>query len=226
MDLTDLDYNIYLRAGQLVVVCLSLNVLLCAIYFRKLEVPLQRLSIFLLFNWIIEVAARICAYSDINNLPLLHLYTLGEFILFLWFYKSLFVRLEIFQKAFRPFAVIGTVLIVLNSVFIQNIYAFNPLAKTLVQLTIIALAVLYFYNLNSLQSSASGIYKSLRLINSAVLIYYSGSLFIFMCNQLFIDASEVYEIIWAFNAVLNLIFQLLVLWGLWIVVFKKAPSSS
>ena len=114
----------------------------------------------------------------------------------------------------------------LNSVFIQNIYAFNPLAKTLVQLTIIALAVLYFYNLNSLQSSASGIYKSLRLINSAVLIYYSGSLFIFMCNQLFIDASEGYEIIWAFNAVLNLIFQLLVLWGLWIVVFKKAPSSS
>jgi len=226
MDFVETIHHIYLNSGHLAVICLSINVLLCLFKFKKLDLPFQRLCYFLIFNILTEIVARSLAYSDINNLPLLHLYTLGEFILLLWFFKSLIIKPAFFQSKFNYLLIGGAILIILNSLFIQSIYAFNPLAKTFVQLVIISLAVLYFYHLNENQSLPPIIEKSLRLINSAILIYYSGSLFIFMCSQIFIDNSDLYKTFWAFNAVLNFIFQLLILWGIWKVIFRKAPLSS
>lgn len=221
-----LDF-IYYNSGHFAVLCLSISVSFCLFNFKKLNTPFRRLCYFLVWNLIIEISARFIAYSGIgNNLPLLHLYTLGEFILLSWFYKSLLTKPAFFQNKFWHLVIVGSILVILNSIFLQSIYEFNPLAKTFVQVIIISFAVLYFYNLTENPSIAPGIEKSLRLINSAILIYYSGSLFIFMCNQIFLENSELYEIIWAFNAVLNVIFQLLILFGIWKVVFKKTPLSS
>ena len=226
MNFAEIINSIYLNSGHLAVFFLSINVLLCLFNFKKLNLPFRRLCYFLVFNILTEIFARSFAYSGINNLPLLHLYTLGEFIFLVWFFKSIIKKTIFFQNNFNYLLIGGAILIILNSIFIQSIYAFNPLAKTFVQLVIISLAVLYFYHLSENQSFSPLVEKSLRLINSAILIYYSGSLFIFMCSQIFIDNSDLYKTFWAFNAVLNLVFQLLILWGIWKVIFRKAPLSS
>ncbi|WP_298425248.1 hypothetical protein [uncultured Kordia sp.] len=126
-----------------------------------------------------------------------------------------------FKKYFWYFILIGSLFIVCNSTWLQSIYIFNSYAKTFVQLTIIGYAILYFYNLIENQVFAPTVSKSLRLINSAVLIYYSGSLFIFMCSNVYYENAQVYDIFWIFNALLNILFQLLILIGLWKVFFKK-----
>jgi hypothetical protein len=115
---------------------------------------------------------------------------------------------------------------ILNSLFFRIGGDYNSVSKTIVQIIIISYAVLYFYNLTEIRSNSNRVSKSLSLINSAILIYYSGSLFIFMCGQALRDYPEWIKTFWAFNAVLNLIFQLLIFFGIWKVVFRKTPSSS
>lgn len=201
-------------------VCLLLSIVLCLVYRKEAAIPLKRLSYFLIWNLLIELLAYIM-YWGYNNLPLLHLYTLGEFLLLSYFFKSLINKPAYFQKAYKYFVMGASVLIVLNSVFLQSIYEFNNNAKTFVQLVIIAYAVLYFYNLVENQNFSAELAKSLRLINSAIIVYYSGSLFIFMCSQISFKNTDTYQVFWAFNTVLNLVFQLLILLGLWKVFFRK-----
>lgn len=226
MELLELLNKSIQLIGNLVIVCLSVNVFISGFVFNKQGSPYRRLFLFLVFNLLIEIAARYLAFTSINNLPLLHLYTLGEFFLLSWFYKSLVNKPRIFQNSYWYFVIGVSVLIILNSLLFQSIYEFNSVAKTVVQIIIISYAVLFFYNLTEKRELSSKAEKSLRLINSAVLIYYSGSLFIFMCGQVSFENTDLYKVFWVFNALLNLIFQLLILFALWKVAFSKTPSSS
>jgi len=225
MDSYETLHTIYYYAVKLALVCLSINVVFCFIFRKKLNTPFRRLFYFLILNLITEILAFTFMQFEYNNLPLLHLYTLGEFVLFSYFYMSLIDKPVQIKKGFKYFVAVGCVLIVLNSIFLQSIYAFNTFAKTSVQLVIIAYAVLYFYNLVENQSFTSAESKSLRLINSAILIYYSGSLFIFMYGKFSLINVEGYVVFWAFNAILNFIFQLLILLGLWKAFFRKKTLS-
>lgn len=226
MEFTDLLNSLNKISGNVAIACLLVNVGLCLFHLKKLSTPFQRLAYFLIWSLLIEISARVFAFYGINNLPLLHVYTLGEFILLSWFYKSLIAKPVLFQNKYLYLVIVGCILIILNSIFFQSIFEFNPLAKTFVQIIIISYAVLYFYNLTENQSLAPIIEKSLRLINSAILLYYSGSLFIFMCGQISFDSTDLYKIFWIFNAILNLIFQVLILWAIWKVVSRKTPLSS
>lgn len=205
---------------NLVLLVLSINVVLCFLNRRKLDTSFTYLFYYLIWNLIIEVLAIICIELGWNNLPLLHIYTLGEFVLFSLFYKNLLEKPFIFHTIFPYFLAIGSAFIIANSIFFQSIYAFNTYAKSMVQISIIGYAVLYFYNMMEDKLLAENTSKSLRLINSAIIIYYSGSLFVFMYG-FSIDLSETYLLFWAFNAILNLVFQMLILWALWIAYFKK-----
>lgn len=225
MEATELLHSIYVKLGDLAVFCLFVNVVFCLFNFKQFNKSLQFFSYFLIWNLLIECSARICSYSGLNNLPLLHLYTLGEFLFVSFFYKSLIHKPSFFQNHFRTLIISGATLIMLNSLFIQPILEFNTIAKTSVQIIIISYAVLYFYNLTESHNLSNTTEKSLRLINSAVIIYYSGSFFVFMCGQFSFESSALYKIFWAFNAALNLIFQLLILWEIWRVIFRKTPSS-
>lgn len=204
---------------------LGLNVLLGLFFWKELNTPFRRLLYFLIWNALIEILAFVFIQLGYNNLPLLHIYTLGEFILFSYFYKSLIDKPIVFQKSYWYLVIAASVLIILNTVFFQSIFRFNSFAKTGVQVSIIAYAVLYFYNLVENQWFSEITYKSLRLINSAILIYYSGSLFIFMHGQVSFENTQRFTIFWAFNSVLNLIFQLLILCGLCMAFCRKKTSS-
>ena len=226
MSTIEMLHYLYLKLGILAVICLSLNVILCLYKYKELSPTLRRFGNFLLWGLLIELTARVFAYSGMNNLPLLHLYTLGEFILLGFFYKSLITKPISFRKNFVYLLFTGAILIIMNSLFFQSIYGFNNVAKTSVQLAIISFAVLYFYNLTENRAAPEKTEKGLRLINSAILIYYSGSLFVFMCSQVSFEKSGLYEFFWAFNAALNLCFQLLVLWGIWKIRFQNTALST
>ena len=219
-------HTIYFYAVKLAFICLSINVVFCFIKRKKLNTPFLRLFYFLIWNLIIEVLAQVFMKLEYNNLPLLHLYTLGEFILFSYFYMSLLNKPIRFKKIFGYFILVGSLLIILNSILFQSIYAFNTFAKTFVQIIIIGYAVLYFYYLVENPNLSVAKSKSLRLVNSAILVYYSGSLFIFMCGKFSLIDVEGFVVFWAFNAMLNFIFQLLILIGLLKAFFRKTTKSA
>lgn len=84
------DHQRLMLVSAFPLLCLTVS---CVVWFLKRTTfsrPLQILGYFLLFNLFIELSARavVWGFKGINNLPLLHLYTLGEFLLLSFFTEA------------------------------------------------------------------------------------------------------------------------------------------
>lgn len=180
---------------------------------------LKYIGIYLILLVITELSSKVLYHLRENNLPILHLYTLLELIFLSLFYRTIFSK----NKQIITWVIIfSSVAIISNSIFIQSILGFNSNAKTLEQIVIIVYAILFFFNYPSLEITDKVLAKSLNLINSAILIYFSGSLFIFMFSSYFQNNGlTVNRGFWEFNAFLSLLFQLLVFISLWRIAFRK-----
>lgn len=194
---------------RLIVFILVISVALAIFNRKRLPGAFKILALYLGWNLFIELITFIPVRGT-NNLPLLHLYTLVEFVLFTLLYK----RLELFKSwsisAFWTYLISISVLIILNSIFLQSIYTYNSYAKALVQVLLIVYAVGYMFKLKE-PGVESG---SLNLMNAAILLFYSGSLFVFMFGNVEL-APEFDRIFWDINVLLNLFFQVLMLISLW-----------
>jgi hypothetical protein len=212
--------------ATLPLLCLLLSCSLGLRYWQRLPRPFQVLVAYLVFNLLIEIGARVGALVFRQNLPLLHLYTLGECWLFSLFYRQILDENSVFKQRF--WQIVGSVLAltVLNSIFLQGIFEYNSYGKTLVQVLIILYALDYAFRLSERDDPDPDLTQMLRLVNSAVLIYYCGSLFVFMSSQFEIEMKDGIHILWQVNKILNLIFHLMVLIALWKVIFTLPKSSS
>lgn len=206
----------------------SFLILSCSIgviHYKKLSSPFKILVVFLCFNLAIEVGSIFGAIVYHQNLPLLHLYTLGELILWTLFYDRLFKEKTFLNNyLYWILGIIGT-LVVLNSVFVQSIFSYNSYGKTLVQTLIICYALRYSFHFTEDAIHPTLEYKMLRAINAVVLINYSGTLFIYMSSIFWLTDNGAFNFLSAVNIVLNTIFQLIILITLWKVVFTHRKSS-
>ena len=192
---------------------------------RNFEKPFKYFVGYLFFNALISLAAGWMWRREMPNLPLLHLNTLIEFILFSFFYKTCLPDLKWFNKIFKYFVVGGSILIVANSIFLESIYVFNTIAKSITQIIFIVYAVSYIYSFSIKLEEPNINTSAIQLINAAVLIYYASSFFIFLFSNVFMKNDiKIHLGFWIFNAALHLIFQLLILIGIWKVAFKPTKS--
>ncbi len=209
-------------AMQISLGTLSSSILVLFLSWKKIPLSLKYLTFFLIWNFLTEVTAFLLLENDIGNLPLLHIYTLGEFLLFSLFYREINLKATFLTK--NIFILVSSLLIILNTVFLQDIAGFNSNAKTFVQVTIIINAILFFYQ-NSSELKAPN--SSIKLINSAILIYYSGSLFIFMFSNYFLSRGiKIHRAFWDFNTLLNFLFQVLIFIAIWRFTHKEAISPT
>ena len=210
---------------------LILNVLLFFWKVNKFPKSIRILGIYLSINLATELLAKYIAYffENPNNLPLLHIYTLLEFITWPLFYRQLFVHKNHFVKNHLYFIGFVSVLILSNSIFLEPLSGFNSNAKALVQIILIGYAIYYFFETFGKIDLTKPLPRALSLINFAVILYYSGSLFIFMFSKLLANqnvADNRQYGFWAVNALLLVAFQTLIFISLWTVAFQKTKSSS
>jgi len=194
---------------KFLIVPLVLSLILSIYYWKRLPIAFKFLSFYLCCNLLVEVIVFFLP-SGTNNLPLLHIYTLFEFILITLLYQ----KMNLFESwrawRFEILLISISSLIVLNSIFKQSIYIYNSYAKTVVQVLFIAYAVGYMFQLKENNKESA----SLNLMNYAILIAYSGSLFVFMFGNVLL-ADAFYDLFWDINLVLNLLFQILILISIW-----------
>ncbi len=208
-------------------VFLCMNVVLFLFRYKRIPSPVKYFGFYLMLNLFTEVVSKWMFRLGIENLYLLHIYTLFEFITWSIFFRYVFIQHRSFQKML-PW-LIGTIsiLIIGNTIFLEPLSGFNSNAKTLVQITLIAYVIFYFFNAFGKTDLTKPVERSLSLINFAVLLYYSGSLFIFMFSKLLTDMDvfvRQQHAFWAINALLNLIFQILIFFSLWTIAFRKTKS--
>ena len=202
------------------------SVFVIAVNWQKFARPFHFFLWYVILNLIVELVAGVYFELSKNNLPILHLFTFLEFVLLSSFYKPLLRDFGLSVRLFFLITISVALLIVLNTLFLQPIFEFNSYAKSLSQTILIAYAVWYFFGKTIWAKKSTG-NNDLDLINAALLIYFSGSLFIFMFSNTFAgDETGAYSFFWALNALLNVLYQVLIFIGLWRVAYSKVILCS
>lgn len=210
--------------AQITIILMTLSTSLCFIKLDKIGKAFKVLVCFFVLYLIIGVWSGVLAAKKINNLPLLHIYTVLEFFTLSLFYKTLLKNKPFFGKGFLFFMGIIVFILVANSIFLEPIMGFNSNAKALVQIILIGYSLYYFFSVYGKIDFNKPTNQADLLINFAILLYYSGSLFIFMfmktlMNRNIIEGTRGF---WFFNAFLLFIFQIIIL----LAVVKKAFGRS
>jgi|GEM_PF-554434 len=150
---------------------------------RKQTPALKMISAYLVLSLVTQVVSFTLWKQNVNNLPLLHLYTLLEFLFLLRFYALLlkgFVPAIIFQAL----AVLFPVFALLDAFFIEGLYVFNTLVRSVEALIFTFLSVCWLLkampgNEQPGQAASPGI----NPINAGFLVYFSGSMMLFSISN-------------------------------------------
>ncbi|MEZ4950927.1 MAG: hypothetical protein R2879_20470 [Saprospiraceae bacterium] len=214
--------------GIIARVLMILSLLLWAIYSKKWPESFRKLGPVLIINMIIEIASYSLSYFKIPNLFLLHLYTLLEFLAWTYFFDTLFKSNDWWQKWRFPFAAGVSILILLNTIFLESVNIFNSNAKTLSHIILISYCMVFFYQSFGTKDLNDPVQKGTTFLSFGILLYYLGSLFVFMFSNyhtVFWKSPVSQRAFWVINAFLTIIFQLIMLRSLWIVAHQRQNLS-
>jgi hypothetical protein len=212
----------FLGWASLPLIVLIPSCLIGLAYLRRLPVPLVILTIYLWFSLFIEISARFAAAWYRQNIPLFHLYTLGEFCLFAFFYKQILERVSFFRQNFFGITSVIVLVIIGNTAY-NGLFAFNANAKMLTQFTLVLLALEFAFTFTEEDFPATRLRQSIRLINTSILLYYVGSLYYFWFYRFagkVPKGNTIKALLLNANAGLNFIFHLLILIALCRIIYK------
>lgn len=184
--------------------------------FRSLPVALRIVTIHVLIAGMVELAATILWNYRVNNLFLLHVYTIEECGLILLFYSYL-LRDVMDPRKFLYVFLGFMVLSILNSIFLQPLTRNNTYARSIEALIIIICAVSYFYKELGESKLKSPGRTPYFWINTGFLIYFSGSLVLFTLSN-YIRGPQYKQLrldVWTLHGFFAILMYALIAVGLW-----------
>ena len=189
--------------------------LLAILYYKRFPDVLKNVSYYMIAAALTELLSYIMWKQRKNNLPLLHIYTIIEYLLLLKFYYSI-LKDFLPKTAFIILAVAPPLFFIFDSLFIENIYNFNPYARSVESLIIIFLAMSWYLKLVSSDMKDIALEKSLKFINAAFLIYFSGSIMLFSFSDPISRLVQNLRLsIWTVHTLLTVTLYVLLALGLW-----------
>lgn len=147
------------------------------IFYNKLFNRQEKIfGYFLVLNVVFEIIAWASPYIFIeqNNLPGLHLYTLLEFILITLFAASNFEKLQGLPA--NIILIAGSLLIIANSIWIQDIYIFNSISITAVKIFTSVISILFFFKVLSS--------KKYSIVETRPSVYFFTAIFLNACTSM------------------------------------------
>lgn len=202
-------------------------VIMAIALFRGSNTTLKILGIHILISALTEFGSTLLWSYRINNIFLLHIYTLEEFAMLSWFYASIITGRN-WKYFFQSCLIVFTILTLLNSTFIQTLSVNNTYARGLESLIFMVYALICFNKLINAPSSSipRPYYMGLLLINSGVLIYFTSSSLLFTLSNYLRkpELTEARMMVWTCHAFFSIIYYLLLFFGLWIIRRSKLYS--
>jgi hypothetical protein len=166
------------------------------------------LTWYLVIAGITNFTANILATRNINNLPLLHIYTALEFLVLSVFYRSV-LKDSLVTKLILPVLVLFVIFCVVNALFFQTIFLYNSYSRSLSAFILVVYAIVYFKQRLDQGHSISKHNRPLLWINSALLIYFGGSFFLFISSNLILANITMNAMLWDIHA--SLVFVMYIL---------------
>jgi hypothetical protein len=204
-------YLFFTYFGYLVLI---INFILYSKGFSKFGKAFQTYNYYLFLLVIVQFAMEVLVLFKINNLYLIHLYFIGQFILLGLFYKTLLGNNPLQKKIVIISMYLGLLVLAIQYLFEPELFfKFNLLEIILTSLLVVFFALLYLYNmlLNN---------KRYYYITVGLIIYLLASTVLFLVGNLTIDLSNDFKLItWNLNAFFVLVNQLFILYE-WNVSFR------
>ena len=221
-------------AGSLTLFLLFLSVIIALWKYKTYPASIRIFTIYLCANLLIELLARGFQLLHTNNLWLVHLFTLVEFVTLSYFFYNFIERPKWLVRYFGEIIALGSLLIVANSIFWEPLNAINSFSETGENFVLIVFCILSLFHL--LESPNPSYRFTYNWIIYGILIYLSGSILIFLFSRYFMvstDQTSTHLLIWVLNALLNLVFKGMILVALsrtlpapsWLPSFSLFPSS-
>ena len=164
---------------------------------------------------ITEFISSNLASRRINNLALLHIFTAIEFAFLVAYFHYIFkkVGFEFFSKTIITFFL---TFVLININFFESLDSFNANSRSLEGLILIVLSALWLFKFSTNSKSLLIGETAAFWGCSAILFYFSGTLFIFASSKFLIENwADFYPSIWTIHSFCNIIFSLLLGKALW-----------
>ena len=168
---------------------------------------LRYLMYYLFLSGAINFLAILLSYNGQNNLPLLHLLTLVEMILLSLFYGCLLEPKH--ARIIKRIGIAAAAISLLNSLFIQGLFAFNSYARGMLAILVICYSLLFLLR----AQRVAGLPGAVFLVTGCM-IYYGGSVFLFLFSNFLESGTAGSTLIWNVNAALTVILYILLSIGL------------
>lgn len=184
------------------------------LHYRRYAPALKVLTLHLVMVAVFSGASVLLWSVKRNNLPLLHIYTIAEFIMISWFYM---IVLRGYKKTRLIFwlAVCFTVFGLLNSLLLQSWYTFNTIPRSIESLLVILLSLVCYYKMLSELKIRKMERSPIFWINTGFLFYFSGALFLFMLSNYILPLNHQLNIfIWTIHACFSIMLYLFIFLGL------------
>ncbi len=169
---------------------------------------------FLYVSALFDLAGLTTFHYKVNNLPLFHLFTLIELLFFGWLYAQAFEQIWL-SNIVNGLTVLVAAFIVYKALLPDGMWRFNSVSKTAESVYLIVLSLLLFRQL-LLQREVMFLDRHpLFWLNSGVLLYFAGNLFVFMLQHAIAGSAQkgyVYGIVHSgINILANLLFGIALL---------------
>jgi hypothetical protein len=186
------------------------------IKFKKLNRDQRMLFWLVSFSFVFELAALLVGLvMELNNLMLLHIFTVIQF----------FIITLIFRKHLKPIIaptsidvliVLFFISAIINALFLDGLLRFNTYARALESGILVFFALAFYYKTLKELKIKHLEQEPMFWISTAIIIYFSGSLIIFIVSNYFITSDEFLFSAWGMHAILNVLANTLYAITLWI----------
>lgn len=168
------------------------------------------LLLYLLVTAVVSIVSKILVLNKVTNIPLIHTDTLLEVVLLL-IYLSHVLKDETMLMVVRLLIILFPLYCLVNFLFLQSIFTFNTYTRPVGAILLILLCMGYWWEYGNDEESGVWHNNPDNWFVSGILLYFSSSLFLFVCsNYLVVHSNEDNNIlVWTIHATLVLIMYLL-----------------
>ncbi len=204
----------YVYMGIIIPASIVIPIIPAILKYRRLSPELKIITWYLFFAAVASIINSLLGLNNINNMPVMHIYTLIEFILLSVFYRKILdsTRTGKYVYALIPVFII---LCIVNVFFFQNIHTYNTYTKSIEAVIIIFFAVAYFKKILDKIGPDESRSNLIVYLNSGLLLYFSGSFALFTISNLIVENRPFFLVMWSIHATFLLLLYILIAIALW-----------
>lgn len=196
--------------GVIVPLSVLLPIIIALIKWRQLTAEAKCLFWYLLITAVIGFAAVIMGkFYHKNNMPLVHLLTAIEMIIFIFYYRML----PSAPKNNLFYGLLGIAFVtfcIINAFYIQGIHSYSSYTRSVEAIICMLFALNYFAGLAADTTAARPLSSPNFYFNTGIFLYFSGAFMLFIfSNFIIVNLTKAnFLIIWNIHGVLLLLMYL------------------